>query len=729
MKLRGIIALAFALACAPAFAQTNPGSSPLSGAKGGTNNSFMQFTGPASPIKTYTLPNASDTLVTLTATQTLTNKTLTSPVLTAPSLGVASATSLALGGCTVGSNVICVTGTSQFTGTVTITSNAAAALAVGRQGATSPALYVDASIASSATGIKITGKAAGGGVALEVASPNANEGINFDSRGASPIVIGAISTGGVQLGAGGGGVSIGSALTYGGVTLSNAVTGTGAMALATSPSFTTPTLGVASATSINKVAITAPATGATLTLPDGVTLTGPAASGTAMTLGNAETVSGAKSFNDATLILKGATSGTTTLKSGAAAGSSVITMPVATDTLIGKATTDTLTNKTFDTAGAGNNFSINGLAATANTGTGSVVRATSPTLVTPALGAATATSLNGNTFTTGTYTLTGSASKTLTFSNSLTLAGTDGTTLTFQGTDTYVGRGTTDTLTNKTLTSPTLNTPSVSAPSISGVANFTGARKDSTQSAPSQITSNQNDYNPSSVVCSSSSTLLINSDAARDITGIAGGVAGCDLFLLNNGSFPITLKDGSASSTAANRLDLGADFVLASKAAAHLKYDGGSSRWRNTTGSGSGGGGGGTVTSVTCGTNLSGGTITTSGTCTLDQSAWTTFSPSATCSGTTFTVNSARYKNWGAAVFWSMDISVASGTCPIGSNINFTMPFTAQSGAGGGGFEFVSQGVTVPCYIAAGGTTLICRNTSAFGAGSRFDISGLYERT
>jgi hypothetical protein len=53
---------------------------------------------------------------------------------------------------------------------------------------------------------------------------------------------------------------------------------------------------------------------------------------------------------------------------------------------VGKATADTLTNKTFDTAGTGNSFSINGVAVTANTGTGAVVRETSPTLVTPALG-------------------------------------------------------------------------------------------------------------------------------------------------------------------------------------------------------------------------------------------------------------------------------------------------------------------------------------------------------
>jgi len=50
-------------------------------------------------------------------------------------------------------------------------------------------------------------------------------------------------------------------------------TGSGSLVFATSPSLTTPTLGVATATSINKVAITAPATGATLTIADGKTFT------------------------------------------------------------------------------------------------------------------------------------------------------------------------------------------------------------------------------------------------------------------------------------------------------------------------------------------------------------------------------------------------------------------------------------------------------------------------
>jgi hypothetical protein len=50
-------------------------------------------------------------------------------------------------------------------------------------------------------------------------------------------------------------------------------TGTGNNVLADGPTLTTPTLGAATATSVNKVAITAPANGSTLTIADGKTLT------------------------------------------------------------------------------------------------------------------------------------------------------------------------------------------------------------------------------------------------------------------------------------------------------------------------------------------------------------------------------------------------------------------------------------------------------------------------
>lgn len=99
------------------------------------------------------------------------------------------------------------------------------------------------------------------------------------------------------------------------------------------------------------------------------------------------------------------------------------------------------------------------------TGSGNYVKATSPTFVTPILGAAAATTINGNTFTTGTYTLTGTAGKTFNFTNSLTFSGTDSTTMTMPAASTTLaGLGTTQTFTG-------INTLTPSARS-SGVASF-----------------------------------------------------------------------------------------------------------------------------------------------------------------------------------------------------------------------------------------------------------------
>lgn len=80
---------------------------------------------------------------------------------------------------------------------------------------------------------------------------------------------------------------------------------------------------------------------------------------------------------------------------------------------------------------------------------------TAPILTTPALGVATATSINGLTITTSTGTLTIANGKTATVNNSLTLAGTDSTTMTFpSASGTVVTIAATQTLTNKTINGP-----------------------------------------------------------------------------------------------------------------------------------------------------------------------------------------------------------------------------------------------------------------------------------
>lgn len=116
------------------------------------------------------------------------------------------------------------------------------------------------------------------------------------------------------------------------------------------------------------------------------------------------------------------------------------TSPTFTTPILGTPTSATLTNATglpISTGVSGLGTGIATFLATPSsanfasaitdeTGTGVVVLATSPTLVTPVLGVATATSINGNIFTTGSSTYTGTAGQTYTFpTTSATIARTD----------------------------------------------------------------------------------------------------------------------------------------------------------------------------------------------------------------------------------------------------------------------------------------------------------------
>jgi len=74
-----------------------------------------------------------------------------------------------------------------FTAAQTVSSAAAAALAVGPNGNTNPAFRVVANVGSAATGLSVTGNAAGSGVTLTALSSGANENIRINPKGTGGI--------------------------------------------------------------------------------------------------------------------------------------------------------------------------------------------------------------------------------------------------------------------------------------------------------------------------------------------------------------------------------------------------------------------------------------------------------------------------------------------------------------------------------------------------------------
>lgn len=96
--------------------------------------------------------------------------------------------------------------------------------------------------------------------------------------------------------------------------------------------------------------------------------------------------------------------------------------------------------------------------------------------------------------------------------------------------------------------------------------------------SPAQFTADQNDLNPTG--WSTATTIRISTDAARNITGLAGGATGRFAILENVGSNNAVLKNESSGSSASNRFALGADITIPPSQAALLHYDATSSRWR-----------------------------------------------------------------------------------------------------------------------------------------------------
>jgi hypothetical protein len=207
-------------------------------------------------------------------------------------------------------------------------------------------------------------------------------------------------------------------------------TGTGSLVFATNPTLSGVTLGAATATTINKVAITRPLSGSTITIDDNITFTvssqnvtlngsGIGSNVTVPATGTLSTLAGAETLSNKTLsgvTLGTPLSGTLTNCTG---------LPVGT----GISGLGTNVAAFLATPSSANLIS----AVTDETGTGSLVFASSPTLVTPTLGVAAATSINKVTITAPatSSTITVADGKTLTASNTLTFTGTDASSVAF----------------------------------------------------------------------------------------------------------------------------------------------------------------------------------------------------------------------------------------------------------------------------------------------------------
>lgn len=92
-----------------------------------------------------------------------------------------------------------VAGTFAASGAGTFTSASATSLAVGLTGATNPAFTVDSSTASQVAGLKVTGAATAGTVAVAVTDSGSNASLTVNAKGSGTIGIGSVSTGAVTI--------------------------------------------------------------------------------------------------------------------------------------------------------------------------------------------------------------------------------------------------------------------------------------------------------------------------------------------------------------------------------------------------------------------------------------------------------------------------------------------------------------------------------------------------